>query len=209
MGIKGRMDKPQPDQIDIAWRRELGVGNQPILSDGQKHLVEIWKAQKKGNDLPMWTSEQLLESPDLVPELMVLRLNNNNGLDIIYHGTKSIERIGEDYTGTDYFNSSRAAQREGILSGANHILSVPCASLSDYQIVQRQWKDFYYTITTFSLPFCDTNGNPTIVQNYISVIENDAPPRQMLDPGGSPDDPLKRIDQKSKPLYFDLGFGLP
>jgi len=175
-----------------------------ILTSDQLDLIAYWKNQSQNEHIPMWSTNLILDLPALAPNLMVLRFGNEPGLEILFHGSNSVERIGQDFTGKDYFQTNRAADADAIMPIARAIHSVPCGSLTQYRILQRRLNDFYYTITTLALPFRAPNAvdGQAIIQNFMTVTEEDN--ENLAAPS-----PQNRTDHTGARSFVDLGYGLP
>lgn len=171
------------------------------MNENQKRLVEHWLNLERTGQLPTWSIETILDHHDLAANLMVFDHSREGQFVVRYHGTSSIERIGSDFTGQDYLQSSASLDADALFERSRIVLTTPCGSLVDYQILNRK-RLYLYTICSLALPYADSNGEPHILLNYID------PTTEPLTV--SPEFEKAWIgDGVTTNQHVDLGYGLP
>jgi hypothetical protein len=173
-----------------------------VMIKEHSEILEIWHNLRGNNEMPRWSAEDLVRYGTMAGDMFAVNFDGQETTKVLFHGATSVGRIGFDFTGTDYLKVAGYLDATTALTRAENVLSYPCGSIIESQLVHRGHKEFLYTVVTFGLPFFDKNGDPKIIQDYYQGSEK----------------PLELIQYvKDKSLednvisitYLDIGYGVP
>jgi len=142
-------------------------------------VLDHWKSLRQGESVPSWSQFDLLELSGNLENCMLLEYKTVDNISVLLFGTKLVDRLGMDLTGSDFLDFFDPIQREAF-QGRVETLKSKTAFLRTI-MESPLFGGNEAMIETLHLPFQNAAG--VIDRGLLSVYEleyrNDATPLTM------------------------------
>lgn len=180
------MDMPR---IDASERSETSL-----------QLEEWWHSIRDGKEIPKRGTLDLLDRPELVPDIAAVEIDfqASEKLKVIFTGSSYSHRIGVEVTGVDAINLFKNVEIDSHWKFLEVVFGTPCGLIRHYDVVIRNGSRRTLELTIFPLSGSDAEPDVLAVGTCFIGFDHDTGKKMPT-----------RLAPLSKWSWIDVGSGVP